>query len=478
MMIASHLLTRTGDKMWEFALPLILSSLAPDLFAAALFGLVTYGVRVIFGTWIGRKIDDTNRLKVISLGIGLQAVSVGCSATAIWFLLRLSANNPDFHFFMTPVSSSIFVALLLSGSVGSLAAMAMDIAIERDWVPTLITEDEHLTVMNARMRQADLVTEVGGPLVGGFLLLLGNQIGFMIIAGWNFLTFLPQYLLLVAVYYDFPILHKKAAPPAEEEGGVIATFCSPFYSLFRGWRLFTQQPIVLVTFSFTMLWLTILSPHDPVFTAYLMFAGYPDWELGIFRAIGAVAGVIAAFLFPAIARGLGLQKSMLFFIFEEGVMVAAAGVTLWLNLHGYAPEVMRYLFLVFVVLSRPGLYGFEVGEIQVMQQGVPENIRGSVSSVESSLTALAALIFFIPPIFVSNPQDFVYLIWASIGCINVGSLLFAIWSMRWDLSNREHKHGGTKYDLHNYLHSAAQQGILEEQAEIHAHLHFVRRGCC
>jgi iron-regulated transporter 1 len=302
-------------------------------------------------------------------------------------------------------------------------------------------------------------------------------LAFVIIAAWNFLSFLPQYFLLVAVYYDYPVLHQKAEPEASGNG-FMETFCNPFYSLYRGWNLFVQQPIVLLSLSFTMLWLTILSPHDPVFTAYLMFAGYQDYQLGIFRAVGAVMGVIAAFIFPYLARAIGLQKSMLLFIFEEGIAVACAGVALWLYTHDYYSYYTRWLFLVFVVLSRPGLYGFEVGEIQAMQQGVPEKHRGSVNSVESSMTALTSLVFFIPPVFVTNPQDFIYLIWASIGCINLGSFIFAMWCTRWEMSSEEHRHGGTEHDKHNTLHTAAQSAQLDRQADIHTHLHFTRTPCC
>jgi len=50
-LIVSHLLTRTGDKMWEFIIPLILSIISPEtLLPAALFGFVTTSARVLLGT--------------------------------------------------------------------------------------------------------------------------------------------------------------------------------------------------------------------------------------------------------------------------------------------------------------------------------------------------------------------------------------------------------------------------------------------
>jgi hypothetical protein len=49
--------------MWEFIIPLILITIAPDtLIPAALFGLVTTLVRVLFGTSIGHQIDFRSRI--------------------------------------------------------------------------------------------------------------------------------------------------------------------------------------------------------------------------------------------------------------------------------------------------------------------------------------------------------------------------------------------------------------------------------
>jgi hypothetical protein len=82
------------------------------------------------------------------------------------------------------------------------------------------------------------------------------------------------------------------------------------------------------------------------------------------------------------------------------------------------------------MLCSVGLYGYDMGEVQIMQTGVPEDIRGTINSIEGSFTKLAALIVFLAAIVASDPQQFVYLMYASAVCINIGSILFLIWSFK------------------------------------------------
>jgi len=72
-----------------------------------------------------------------------------------------------------------------------------------------------------------------------------------------------------------------------------------------------------------------------------------------------------------------LKLASLLFIAEEGVLLVLSGIMF--EFSKTSTSVERYLFFVFIVLSRCGLYGFEIGEIQILQQTVPEDVRGKVS---------------------------------------------------------------------------------------------------
>lgn len=102
-----------------------------------------------------------------------------------------------------------------------------------------------------------------------------------------------------------------------------------------------------------------------VFTAYLNSIGYSSWELGIFRGSGAIFGLIATFLFPPIVSKIGLVNASTIYIIEEAITMLISTFFFLLG----PSTIMNFLFLFSILISRCGLYGFEVGEIQFVQQG-------------------------------------------------------------------------------------------------------------
>jgi len=230
-----------------------------------------------------------------------------------------------------------------------------------------------------------------------------------------------------------------------------------------------------VVISYAFLWLTVLSPHDVVFTAYLKTASYKEWELGVFRGVGALFGVVSTFMFPWAASKFGVPSSSMVFILFEGVTLAGAGVLIHFL---YLGDYMRYFFLVAIVFSRLGLYGFGIGEVQLLQLGVPESLRGQIGSMETSLTSVATLICYIGGIICSTPENFVWLMYFSIGFVNAGVLCFALWNCIWYFHSMMHNHAsGDHEDPHHLsLHTDKDKAVLTDSGGMHNHPHFHRRG--
>jgi solute carrier family 40 (iron-regulated transporter), member 1 len=323
---------------------------------------------------------------------------------------------------------------------------------------------------------------VAGPLLAGFLILIpatDEQTSFIIVAIFNFVTFLPQYFLLTMVYDANEHLRApKEQPPSNADSvsrSALAEWWhgewNPIMNLYNSWDLFMMQPINYLSISFAFLWLTILSPHDVVFTAYLKSQGYTDWELGVFRGVGALFGVASTVAFPWFVEKYGLQWASFIYIFEEAAMVIGASVIFTLNLKAET-QILRFAFLGFILLSRCGLYGFEVGEIQMLQIGIPENVRGRVNSVESSLTSLASLAVFVAGLAFNNPKQFIYLCWGSAAFVALGAFIYLKWNATWKLVLGPHKH--SKGADSDHAPHARQLGSDEESIE-HDHARFERR---
>ena len=212
-------------------------------------------------------------------------------------------------------------------------------------------------------------------------------VGFSATAIFNFITFLPQYLLLKVVYQRNEILQQNKLSagrrvnvefneelvtyPSSKDR--LKRFCcgkwNPIANLVSGWSLFIKQPINLVVIGFAFFWFTVLSPHDPVLTAYLNSIGFSSLELALFRGIGAMVGIISTFLFPIFTKKYGVKTTSLMYCWEEAVCITLATLFFFMGDTSNGVDANMYIFIIFIALSRCGLYGFEIGEVQLLQQG-------------------------------------------------------------------------------------------------------------
>ncbi|KAF2077423.1 hypothetical protein CYY_001272 [Polysphondylium violaceum] len=434
--LLSHFITRMGDKMWEFIVPLILIYISPNsLIPTSLYGLSITIVRIILGPTIGNLVDKNKKLFVIKIGIFGQALSIGLSCIILSHIfVNLESIQMEKDIFYSNTTSIHFILLLLLSSIHSLSGQIMDISVERKWVPCIIKRDLLLHKVNTQMRQIDLATEVLSPFIAG---LISNPSGssFLIVGGFNFLSFVPQYFLLYLVYQislkeKFDIDSDIASDQLDHDdkkesstgGFQFLGEWNPLTNLVQGWSLFCQQKVFWIVIAYCLLWLTLLSPHDPVLTAYLSLHQFSFTQLSVFRGIGAIAGLVSTFSFRYLLEWNDnvLERTCLYYIGEEGLMLFLAGLVFG-SIDQFRSS--RYLFMTFIVLSRLGLYGFEVCSCSLVQRGVDDKIRGIVSGVESSLTSLASLSVFIVTIVMGDPNSFYILVWLSILFINVGVIL-------------------------------------------------------
>eukprot|EP01133_Synstelium_polycarpum_P012387 gene12387-14533_t len=432
LMLASHLVTRLGDKMWDFIVPLILIFISPSsLVPTSLYGLSTTLIRIILGASVGDFVDKKKKLLVIQVGVFGQAISIGLSCLALYSLVSNSDRELlEADIFYSSTSTSLFIFILLMSALHSLSSQIMDISVERKWVPAIIKRDSLLTLTNTRMRQIDLATEVVAPFIAGTLASSRDHSirAFIVVGLINFVSFFPQYVLLTEVYHTTTAQRFHIDAP-EQPLQLAASFdllgeWNPLANIIRGWSLFAQQKVFLVVIAYVLLWVTLLSPHDPVLTAYLSSTGnFTYLELSTFRGVGAIFGLISTLSFNFIVRRIGVINASAAYILEEGVMIVAAA----LAFTGLEINSTKIAFLVFIVCSRMGLYGFEVCEIHFVQRGVPDNIRGIVSGVESSLTSLASLLVFVFCLLYSRPDQFYILVWISVTFITSGVLTLLYW---------------------------------------------------
>lgn len=176
----------------------------------------------------------------------------------------------------------------------------------------------------------------------------------------------------------------------EENGGeaeeVLVT-SSPSSSsvFFHGVRVYTSHPVFLASVAYTLLYCTVLD-NGALMTAYLEWRGVSAAVIGAQRGIGAVFGLVGTVVFPVLlntkwmggsVEATGLASLWLFWLLLLPGMIA-----FYISGESNASD---YAVVVSMIISRAGLWSFDLAETQIMQQRIVEEERGIISSMERSL---------------------------------------------------------------------------------------------
>lgn len=411
--LISRFFTRSGDQAWDFAVPLLLITLFPEDLKLAFIYFFTLRLTSMFlMPYLGRFIDEVKRSTIIKWGLLAQGGAV--LFTGILLYCHTYHEVLGFHLsFIT-----FYLLLLLSGIISNLGINIMDIAVANDLVPTVIKKED-LPHFNSRLRQVDLMTEVFSPICAGLLLSLSSinepLFGIGLIIGWNLISFIPElFLLLSIIDADISLDDPKTIklPSAD----------SVYRKFLKGWKVFQKSDVFWVVIANACLWITVLSPHGVLLTAFLKGGwNIPEYVIGVFRASGAIFGLIATFLYPLVHRKLGLTYTGKVFILYQGLMVLIAFI---FSFSVDTPS--RYLFMLFILFSRVGLYGFGLAETELRQIVIAPEERGRINGVSQAMTSFATVIVYGLGIIFSNPENFVVLVGISAFSVLSAGVLFSL----------------------------------------------------
>lgn len=420
ILLWGRVLTRSGDQAWDFAVPLAILKIVPgELQYAAMYYFFIRLANALFFPKVAKLIDKVSRFSAAKLGISIQLAGVLIGFASLIYLNTFNLQDIN----VTPAFFFGLVFLLMGGVLGSMGSNFMDIAIANDLVPASI-EKENLATFNSQLRQVDLFTELSAPIIAGWLLTFEQShnalFGFGLVALWNLVSFIPEYFLLKLIFKENPNLsHKKIASLRQ-------THKSLFDKLTNGWKTFFNHPIALVSLAYACLWLSVLSPHGVLLTGFLKDGWkLPEWGIGLFRGLGGFFGLSATLLFPIINRKFGLKKSSKYFL---GFQLTTVSLALFFFFQ--SAFYFKVLFLIFILLSRIGLYGFSLGEVEIRQIQIEEEARGEFNGFANALTAIATLGLYGGGALLPKTQDFSYLVTLSVIMVFLGFLLFNYWSAK------------------------------------------------
>ena len=470
-LLLSHTCTKLGSKAWEFATPLLLLRFSPNggLIAPAIFGLAVFGLQFVMGPAVGQWMDHTARMPVVRRGIALQAVAVVGAIGVFGLLCKYEKAGSG------GIPWALLASMIGCGFVEAIGALISDVAVRKDWVATIWADgdQEELSSVNSAMARIDLLAESFGPLAAGVAIhLLGADAGFVAVASANVVTFAIELRLLSAVYAENEVLASpKPAAEAEERPG-----------FFTAWPIFIRHPsgIPLLVLSYSLLYFTVLSPHDVVLTAYLQIRGVPPAALAAFRAAGALAGVLGTTFFTWLSARAGLRRVATGHLWLQSAAVSGATACFYATHGEVGLSAPMLVFLALIVVSRFGLYGFDLANETLQQLHVDEAYRGSVGAVEKSICSLGTMSAYVGAFVVSTTATtdvassltFDVLVYASAGFVGGAALTYTLWVLLY----HEHVHEHPILEKISHKHTTQQLRALEVNADgvgmrTHSHLH-------
>ncbi|CAK9106431.1 unnamed protein product [Durusdinium trenchii] len=421
-LLLSHGITRLATQAWFFIAPLVLLRFTPGrLEGPAVWGLATMLGSALLTPPLGAWADRMDRCWVVTLGVSAQALAVLGST----WVLALDAVQSGSGAALPALGAFTCFSVL-----EELASSLSDVVVKRDWAPRLF-EGERLRRANSMMSQIDLWSKALGPFLAGLLMtLLGDAFGFVAVGLLNVLSFPPQLLLLRSIYTE-RVSQLQPLPKEVHEA-------KPLTAKSAAWRAWLDHPsgIQFLGISYSLLYLTVLSPAGPFLTAHLAQWQVSSLQLSLFRGAGALVGVAGVMVYPFAQDLLGPQLADAVFALWLATWILLALDTFHqaVSAGGASPALL--IFMCAVCLARPGLYGFELGLLNTQQDLSDARHRSAIGAVDSALVSLATLAMYGSGLVLSRPEQFVVLVDMSTLFVSLGVGTYLMWMLLY----HSHKH--------------------------------------
>jgi len=176
-----------------------------------------------------------------------------------------------------------------------------------------------------------------------------------------------------------------------------------------GWSksipIYFDQSISLAGLALALLYLNVLT-FGAIMTAYLVSRGMSFQSVGYWRGISSIIGLSGTLAFHFSQSCNGLLPTALWSI----IMQCACLIICSLSILITNVQLSLFLLISGVCMSRIGLVCFDLAVTQMMQQLIPEDIRGTIGGVQKSMESFFELATFALGFMFPNVKDFYILV--------------------------------------------------------------------
>ncbi|GAO50611.1 hypothetical protein SAICODRAFT_72386 [Saitoella complicata NRRL Y-17804] len=423
----SHFLSTWQSRLFEFQAVITIAVIFPgNLLQPSIYALIRGLAAVLLAPAAGKYIDRTDRLKVVRLSIGLQRIPVALSCLCFWILLTWPTRSG-------PVTGVLMSALAVLACVEKVSSIMNTIAVERDWVVVIAGQHEpSLQALNSQTRRMDLIAKLLAPLAISFIDASSTRLAVLVTLGMNIVSLFIEYFAIAMVYNAVPELQRQDAAPVEEDKSA-STLSYVAYVKELGDQLisYTRHPMFLPSFSLALLHFTVLSFAGHM-VAYLRASSFSTLLIAALRTVSVTVEISATWFAPFAMRKVGPIRAGLWSITWQSIaLVGAVGLFHGMGNSGKGKEWWgAFGLIVGVIVSRLGLWGFDLCAQTLIQEEVEGDARGSFSSSEAAFQNFFELLSYVMTIVFSRPEQFGYPATASAVVVLVAAALFALFVRR------------------------------------------------
>jgi hypothetical protein len=356
------------ERTWRFALPLILANI--EYRAVAVLCFVSPLACFAFAPAIGSILDTVDRSMGVATLLGVQCISIILSGLLL--ILAFAWSIPITH-------GLVFIAILALSMIEKLAAVTSEVAIERDWITRLCGKENSAALAhgNSMLRRMDLACDFIGTVS----------------YGWIFDVFGPVISLIYSTsiaVISTPILYRLVfhcieIGPAPEETE------RPYQSAWK--EYFFNNPILPSSIALVLLFFNVALSPGGILTAFLTSVGVTGTALAMFRGACALMGFVGSWCGKILIKSFGLFQAghyaIVSLLFSLGSSLAV--YVALPSLHAQKHPKGLLVFACGIILSRIGLWSFDMVNAQLFQQYADESQASSLASTEMALCSLSEI---------------------------------------------------------------------------------------
>ena len=448
----SHFLSTWNSRLFEMGSVLFIAAIFPGtLLPMSVYALVRSGAAVILSPAIGSWIDQGDRLNVVRISIVGQRLAVGASCGTFWILHERTELG-------TRSRIGLFVVNVLLACIEKLCSVMNLVSVERDWV-VVISQDNDTArrILNARMRRIDLFCKLFGPLAISLVDGASTIVAIYVTLAMNCTSVLIEYFTIAAVFGMVPALHRSTTEhiltSTENDTERLRSANETKQLSLRGIVDFAQSaainllplksipyyfhhPAFLPSISLSLLYFTVLSFSGPMIT-FLLAIGYTPFAVGGARTVSTIFELSATWLAPKLQHHIGALRGGTWFLTWQ--MICLAGGLSWFfaanggenfTTDGTKKLIAASGLVGAVVLSRVGLWGFDLCVQSIIQEEVDEHSRGSFSTVEASFQNLFELLSYVTTIIFAKADQFQWPAVISVVAVYVAGAIYMVFVRR------------------------------------------------